>query len=171
MFIASSDLLAYWKSRAVSERRQVGVFRVSEHEGGPMYRTIKTTVRPKPRKMTMAGKPRALEAVAGGSKARKARCAKVKALLEEALDERLAFVWKRLCPFPIDAENELPDRQGIIEDLADFIEVLQPNLDGMKADQLRWLAEAYGKASLLRHAEPARIQSKRKTAGMFHVTS
>jgi hypothetical protein len=52
-------------------------------------------------------------------------------------------VWQRVCPFPTDPANELPDRRGIIEDLADFAKALQPSLDGMKADRLCRLIEKY----------------------------
>ena len=75
--------------------------------------------------------------------ARKAYRAKIESLLDESRDERLAEVWQRVCPFPIDPACELPDRRGIIEDLADFAVVLQPSLDGMKADRLCRLIEKY----------------------------
>ena len=57
-------------------------------------------------------------------------------MLEKAQDAQLADVWQRVCPFPIDLAPQLPDRQGAIEDLADFAEVLQPGLDGLNADGL-----------------------------------
>jgi hypothetical protein len=69
--------------------------------------------------------------------------AKIESLLDESRDERLADVWQRLYPFPIDPAYELPDRRGIIEDLADFAEALQPSLNGMKADRLCRLIEKY----------------------------
>ena len=75
--------------------------------------------------------------------ARKAYRAKIESLLDESRDERLADVWQRVCPFPIDPAYELPDRRGIIEDLADFAEAIQPSLDGMKADRLCRLIEKY----------------------------
>ena len=75
--------------------------------------------------------------------ARSAYRAKIESLLDESSDERLADVWQLLYPFPIDPAYELPDRRGIIEDLADFAEVLKPNLDGMKAVRLCWLIEKY----------------------------
>ena len=75
--------------------------------------------------------------------ARKAYRAKIEFLLDESGDGRLADVWQGVYPFPIDPTCELPDRRGIIEDLADFAASLQPNRDGMKADQLCRLIETY----------------------------
>ncbi len=72
--------------------------------------------------------------------------AKIEALLDELASERLADLWQRLYPFPIDPDCELPDRQGIIEDLVDFVQVLQPNLDGMDTDQLCWLLDKCARA-------------------------
>ncbi len=74
---------------------------------------------------------------------RKAYRARIESLLGKSKDERLADVWRRACPFPIDSEYELPDRRGIIEDLADFAEALQPNLDAMQANRLCRLIEKY----------------------------
>jgi hypothetical protein len=82
-------------------------------------------------------------AAARRTAARKAYRAKIEALLGESRDERLAGVWQRVCPFRLDPAYELPDRRGIIEDLADFAEVLRPSLDGMKAHRLCRLVEKY----------------------------
>ena len=49
----------------------------------------------------------------------------------------------RAYPLPIDPACELPDRRGIIEDLADFAVVLRPSLDGMQANRLCRLVEKY----------------------------
>jgi hypothetical protein len=68
----------------------------------------------------------------------------IEALFGELATERLAGVWQRLYPLPIDPKCEMPDRQGIIEDLEDFAEVLHPNLDRMDADQLCSLMEMCG---------------------------
>ena len=87
----------------------------------------KTTVRPKLGGMVRA-KARASK-VAIGRRTR--HRAKIEALFDGLASERLADLWQRLYPFPIDPDCELPDRQGIIQDLADFAQVLQPNLDGM----------------------------------------
>ena len=73
--------------------------------------------------------------------ARNAYRAKIESLLDESSDERLADVWQRVCPFPLDLAYELPDRRGIIGDLTDLAVVLQPGLDGMKADGLCRLIE------------------------------
>jgi hypothetical protein len=73
--------------------------------------------------------------------ARKVYRAKIESLLDESRDERLADVWQRVYPFPIDPAYELPDRRGMLEDLADFAERLQLSLDGVKADQLCRLIE------------------------------
>src|SRR5208337_3063923 len=75
--------------------------------------------------------------------ARKAYRARIESLLDDSSDAPLAEAWQRVYPFPIDAASELPDRRGIIEDLADFAEVLQPGLDGMKANRLCLLIEKY----------------------------
>ncbi len=74
--------------------------------------------------------------------------AKIEFLLDESSDERLAYVWQRVFPLPIDPANELPQRRGIIEDLADFAEVLKLNLDGMEAHRLCWLVEKYASYDL-----------------------
>jgi hypothetical protein len=52
--------------------------------------------------------------------------AKIEALFDELAAERLADLWQKLYPLPIDPDCELPDRRGIIQDLADFALVLQP---------------------------------------------
>ena len=95
----------------------------------------KTAVRSKLERMVRASNVRAIkDDTTRRTAARKAYRAKIESLLDESRDERLADVWQRVYPFPIDPASELPDRRGIIEDLADFAEVLQPSLDGMKAD-------------------------------------
>lgn len=73
----------------------------------------------------------------------KAYRARIESLLNESSDERLAGVWRRVYPLPVDLDGKLPDRRGIIVDLADFAEVLQPNLDGMPAHRLCGLVEKY----------------------------
>jgi hypothetical protein len=64
----------------------------------------------------------------------------IEALLDKVDDPVLAYLWWQICPLHVD---QLPDRQGIIADLADFAEVLQPRLSGMQASQLCRLIEAY----------------------------
>jgi len=66
--------------------------------------------------------------------------ARIEALLDKANGDVLADLWQEVCPYPVD---ELPERQGIIEDLADFAEVLRPRLAGMQADKLCRLIERY----------------------------
>ena len=73
----------------------------------------------------------------------KAHRAEIESLLDKARDVQLADVWQRVYPFPIDPTCKLPARRGIIEDLADFAEVLHPSLDGMKPDRLCRLVEKY----------------------------
>ncbi|MEI8373028.1 MAG: hypothetical protein WCJ35_09385 [Planctomycetota bacterium] len=75
--------------------------------------------------------------------ARKAYRAKIESLLDESRDERLADMWQRAYPLTIDPAYELPDRRGIIEDLADFAEVLQPSLGNMKSHRLCQMLEKY----------------------------
>jgi hypothetical protein len=75
--------------------------------------------------------------------ARKAYRAKIESLLDESGYEPLAEVWQRVCPFAIDPAYDLPNRRGIIKDLADFAEVLQPSLNSMEARQLCGLIEKY----------------------------
>ena len=94
-------------------------------------------------RVVVAGNARTIKNHTRQAAARKAYRAKIESLLEESKDERLADVWQRVCPFPIDPAYELPNRRGIIEDLADFAEVLQPSLDGMKANRLCRLIEKY----------------------------
>jgi hypothetical protein len=104
----------------------------------------KTTVGPKLQRMMRASNARTVkDDTTRRTAARKAYRAKIESLLDESRDERLADVWQRLYPLPIDPASELPDRRGIIEDLADFAEALQPSLDGMKADRLCRLIEKY----------------------------
>ena len=75
--------------------------------------------------------------------ARKANRARIEALLDELRDERLTKVWRLVCPLATDPAYDLPARGGIIEDLADFAEVLRPRLDGMKPGRLCRLIEKY----------------------------
>ena len=102
------------------------------------------TVSPKLDRMVTAGNRGAVRDDTGRrTAARKAYRARIESLLDESSDEPLADVWQRMCPFPIDPAYELPDRRGIIEDLADFAEVLRPSLDGMKANRLCRLIERF----------------------------
>jgi hypothetical protein len=105
----------------------------------------KTAVKPKLRGMARANNVRASNATTGTRTAARHR-ARIEALFDELATERLADLWQGLYPFPIDPDSELPDRQGIIEDLVDFGHVLQPNLDGMNANQLCWLVDKCGRA-------------------------
>jgi hypothetical protein len=105
----------------------------------------KTTVRPKRGWTARANKGRASKAKTGRRAAAGYR-AKVKALFDELAPDRLGDLWRRLYPLPVEPGCELPDRQGIIEDLADFAQVLQPNLEGMDTDQLCWLVDKCGRA-------------------------
>ncbi len=109
-----------------------------------MNHANKTAVAPKLGRVARASNARAIKDGATGRTAPwSAYRAKIESLLGKARDERLADVWQRVCPFPVDPSHELPNRRGIIEDLADFAEVLQPSLGGMKADRLCWLIEKY----------------------------
>jgi hypothetical protein len=63
----------------------------------------------------------------------------IETLLDEVDDLVLEKLWRQIRPL---YEEYLPDRQQIIEDLADFAEVLQPRLNGMRASQLCRLIEA-----------------------------
>jgi hypothetical protein len=99
-----------------------------------------TTVRPKLGQMARANKART------GRRTVARHRAKIEALFDELATEQLADLWQGLYPFPIDPDCELPDRQGIIEDLVDFGLVLQPNSDGLTADQLCWLVGQCGRA-------------------------
>jgi hypothetical protein len=65
---------------------------------------------------------------------------KIEALLAKADDAVLADLWRQVFPYPVD---QSPDRLGVIQDLADFAEVLQPRMDGLQANKLCWLIEAY----------------------------
>ena len=71
---------------------------------------------------------------------RTASMTRIETLLNEVDDPVLADLWRQICPLDVE---QLPDRQGIIADLADFAEVLQPRLNGMHAPQLCRLIEAY----------------------------
>jgi hypothetical protein len=109
-----------------------------------MDNDIKTAVRLKLETMVTAGNATAIsDDTIRSIAARKAYRAKIESLLDESRDERLADVWQRVYPFPVDPAYELPDRRRIIEDLADFAEALRPSLDGVKADQVCRLIEKY----------------------------
>ena len=98
-----------------------------------------TTIRPPPAWET--GAEQVIEAdVRTGTATRTASVTRIETLLDKADDPVLADLWRQICPLPVD---HLPDRQGIIADLADFAEVLQPRLDGMQAQQLCRLIAAY----------------------------
>jgi len=73
------------------------------------------------------------------------RRTKIEALFNKMPTERLAELWQRLCPFPLDPDCELADRRGMIKDLADFGLVLQPNLEGLDTEQLWWLVDTSGR--------------------------
>ena len=75
--------------------------------------------------------------------AKKGYRAKIESLLDKSSAAQLADVWQRVYPLPIDPAHELPDRRGMIEDLADFAEVLRPSLTGMQAHRLCRLIEKY----------------------------
>ncbi len=104
----------------------------------------KTAVRLKLLRMVRAGKAGAITDDANRrTAAQRAYRAQIESLLDESRDERLADLWQRVCPFAIDGACELPDRRGMIADLADFAEVLRPSLDGMRARRLCRLVEKY----------------------------
>jgi hypothetical protein len=65
--------------------------------------------------------------------------AKVEVLLGRADAALLSSVWQEVFPCVAD---KLPDRRGMIEDLADFAEVLRPQLAGMRPNQLCRLIQA-----------------------------
>ena len=107
-----------------------------------MDNDTKTAVRPKIERMARASNARAIkDGTTRRTAARKAYRAKIESLLGESRDVQLAEVWQRVCPFLIDPVYELPDCRGIIGDLTDLAVVLQPGLDGMKADGLCRLIE------------------------------
>lgn len=109
-----------------------------------MVREDKITLRSRREKIArVCGFQNSSEDTMARTAARTAYRAKIELLLDESKDERLADVWQRVCPFPVDPACELPDRRGIIEDLADFGEVLQPNLRGMEGNRLCRLIEKY----------------------------
>jgi hypothetical protein len=66
--------------------------------------------------------------------------ATIEALLDKVNGEVLAELWREVCPYPVD---ELPQRHGMIEDLADFAEVLRPRLADMQANELCRLIQRY----------------------------
>ena len=109
-----------------------------------MDNDIKTDVRPKLERMVGASKARAIkDDSTRRAAARKAYRAKIESRLDKSRDVQLADVWQRVYPFPIDPANDLPDHQGIIEDLADFAETLQPSLNDMRVERLCRLIEKY----------------------------
>ena len=117
----------------------------------------KTAVRPGFKMMVSVNNARAIKDANRRTAARKAYRAKIESLLDKSRDEQLAQVWQQVYPLPIDPGYELPDRRGIIADMADFAEILQPSLNGMKADRLCRLIEKYA-ASVSR--QPDRFFSR-----------
>lgn len=110
-----------------------------------MNNQIKTAVTLDPRGRVKARNARPSDPeTARRAAARKTYRAKIESLLAEFGDEPLAGMWQRVCPF--DLACELPDRRGIIEDLADFAEVLRPSLYDIKANRLCRLIEKLNSA-------------------------
>jgi hypothetical protein len=87
---------------------------------------------------------------------RQAYRAKIEAMLAELACEQLVDAWRQVCPFAIAAEFGLPDRLGIIRDLADFAEVLQSNLEEMTSEQLCRQVAKYGRAANRKTMGPSR---------------
>ena len=115
-----------------------------ELEIRPMDNDQNTSVKPKLEKTVRKSNPTIIKIeTTKRTTARKAYRARIEFLLDESKDEQLADIWQRVYPLPIDPVCELPDRRGIIEDLADFVEVLQPSPGCMKAHRLFWLLEKY----------------------------
>jgi hypothetical protein len=102
--------------------------------------TEKTTaVRPTP--VWEAGADKVIEAgIRARTAARAASITRIETLLEKVDNPVLADLWRQICPLHVE---QLPDRQGVIADLADFAEVLQPRLNGMQGPQLCRLIEVY----------------------------
>ena len=97
----------------------------------------KTTVGPKLQRMMRTSNTRTVkDDTTRRTAARKAYRAKIESLLDESRDERLADVWQRLYPLPIDPASELPECRGIIEDLADFAEALDDASRGIGKTEL-----------------------------------
>ena len=97
-----------------------------------------TAVRPTP--VGEAGADKVIEAGIRKTATRTASITRIETLLDKVDDPVLAYLWRQLCPLHVD---QLPDRQGIIADLAEIAEVLQPRLSGMQAPQLCRLLGAY----------------------------
>jgi hypothetical protein len=75
--------------------------------------------------------------------AERSRRATIEILLDKANHQVLADLWQEVCPYLVD---ELPERQGLIEDLADFAEVLRPSLGDIQTDELCRLIQRYAGA-------------------------
>jgi hypothetical protein len=123
----------------------------------------KAAVRPKRRGTVRSDKARTRVAKTGSKAALRCR-ARIEALFDELTTDRLAGLWQRLYALPVKPDCELPNRRGMIGDLADFGQVLQPNADGLTADQLCRLVdkcggggEAIGRARERRRASPYRL--------------
>jgi|SRR5208282_4169852 len=112
----------------------------------PVDDKTKWIVRPKPSRTARAANAKPIKTSKRTGR-RRAYRAKIEALLAELTCERLLLAWKQVCPSPIANAFGLPDRPGIIQDLADFAEVLQPDLRGTTADQLCRQVEKYGGAA------------------------
>src|ERR1700690_3859787 len=111
----------------------------------PVDDKTKWIARPKPDEAARAGSAKPIRTSKKTGRA-KAYRAKIDALLAELTCEQLLLAWKLVCPAPIAVAFGLPDRPGIIQDLADFAEVLRPDLRGMTADELCRHVEKYGGA-------------------------
>ena len=81
-----------------------------------------------------------VRSLVNASHSRTASITQIETLLDKVDDPVLAYLWRQICPLQVD---QLPDRRGIIADLADFAQVLQPHLNGMQAPELCRLIEDY----------------------------
>jgi hypothetical protein len=142
----------------------------------PVEDKAKLIVRPKPDRVSRDNNVEPIK-TSKSTGPGKAYRAKIETLLAELAYERLVAIWQQVCPLPTAFELGLPDRLGIIQDLADFAAVLQPNLKDMTADQLCRQVEKNGGAanrkknrpSLRRKASrvktPASSSRRRSTSG------
>jgi hypothetical protein len=109
----------------------------------PAEGRIRPIIRSKPgrRARARSSKPITTWTRSGSAKVYRAQ---LEAKLAELADRQLVEAWLLVCPFAVPRACDMPDRLGMIQDLADIAEALQPSLQEATADQLCWLVKQYG---------------------------
>jgi hypothetical protein len=117
-----------------------------------------SAVRPQPGERAQANKAGASRDLTGSRNVVRGHT-RIEVLLGGVTTAQLADLWRRLYPLPLESDRQLPGRPALLDDLADFGQVLQPNADGLTADQLCWLLSKCGRAGEVMGAAGERRQA------------